>query len=232
MTYKVMLITGSSKGIGRSLVEYYSPTHIVIGCSRSSSTYSHQNYTHLICDISDTSSVKNLIFELNKLVPRIDILVNNAGVNPNDGPFLLSKLHDINTAFQTNVVGTMNITKLVALKMVKQKFGRIITLGSMLTHHTVTGSSIYTACKYSLIGFNKVIAKELFRFGITCNLISPAAIESDLMLAVDKNTMANILSMNANQSVGDVKELITVLDFLISDNSSTITSQNIFLGGV
>jgi 3-oxoacyl-[acyl-carrier protein] reductase len=78
MKNKVMLITGSSKGIGRSLVEYYSRTHIVVGCSRGSSTYSHPNYTHLICDISDASRVRNLILEINKLFPRIDILVNKS----------------------------------------------------------------------------------------------------------------------------------------------------------
>ena len=96
----------------------------------------------------------------------------------------------------------------------------------------VEGESIYTASKAAIISFSRVFAKEVYPLGITCNVVSPSAIETDLMMEIDKTALSNVLSRNAVKSKGDMEDISNTVDWLIKPESDAITGQVIYLGGV
>jgi len=128
MNKKVMIITGTRKGIGRYLSEYYlDKNFIVIGCSRSESDLKHENYEHFCLDVSDEKAVKKMISATSKKYNKIDYLINNAGIASMNHS-LLTPLSVVEKVFKTNVFGTFLFCREVGKIMAKNKFGRIINI--------------------------------------------------------------------------------------------------------
>ena len=229
----VMIITGTRKGIGKYLAEYYSEKgFIVIGCSRGDIDFSLNNYQHYCLDVSDEASVKKMFNEIRKKYGRLDILINNAGVNYALSPILLVPFESALKTIKINFLGTFLFTR-EAVKIMKQNsFGRIINFGSMALTHEVKGEAIYTASKAAIVSFSRVIAKEIYSYGITCNVISPSAIETDLMKNVNRDALEEILGRNAIADVGNLEDISNIIDCLIKSESYAITGQTVFLGGV
>ena len=229
----VMIITGTSKGIGSSLVNYYIKEGFqVVGCSRSDVSFKSQYYKHYLLDITDEPQVKAMFYEIRKKYQRLDILINNAGVNNTLSPVLLVSLSSALKTIETNVIGTFLFSR-EAIKIMKlNSFGRIINFGSMALKHEVEGEAIYTASKAAVVSFSKILAKEIYGFGITCNVISPSAIETDLMSNIKNDALVDVLNRNAIKKIGDVSDIIRLIDYLIKPESKGITGQSVFLGGV
>jgi 3-oxoacyl-[acyl-carrier protein] reductase len=120
-----------------------------------------------------------------------------------------------------------------AIKMMsRKKKGRIINIGSMAIKHEVEGEALYTSTKSALLSYSRVLAKEVHKSNITVNVVSPSIIKTDLSSQIDPVAIENILQRNAIQGYGKFEDLSNVIDFLISENSFTITGQHIYLGGV
>ena len=228
----VMLITGTRKGIGKYLAEYYSKKlYQVIGCSRGLIDYKLDNYQHFCLDVSEESSVKKMFTEIRKKYGRLDVLINNAGVNYALSPVLLVPYESALKTVEVNLLGTFLLSREAAKIMKKKSFGRIVNLGSMAVKHEVKGEAIYTASKAAIVSLSRVIAKEINSFGITCNVVSPAAIDTDFIKNINKNALNEVLSRNAIPNVGSLKEVSNTIDWLINTESSAITGQSIYLGG-
>ena len=116
--------------------------------------------------------------------------------------------------------------------MIQNKFGRIINFSSMAVRHEVKGEAIYTASKAAICAMTRVMAKEFYEFGITCNVISPSAIDTDMIKKIDPKELEKVLSLNAMQSVGVLEDVSRAIDFLIDRNNGNFTGQNLYLGGV
>jgi 3-oxoacyl-[acyl-carrier protein] reductase len=230
---KIILITGTRKGIGRDLAEHYvGMGHTVIGCSRGQSSIDDQKYAHYQLDVTDELPVKQMFSEIRKKYGRLDVLINNAAVNNALSPVMLVSMQAAESTMKINFIGSFLMAREAARVMMKNSYGRIINTGSMAIKHEEKGEAIYTASKAALVSLTSVLAKELYQYGITCNIVSPSAIPTDLMQNIDKQALQRVLDRNAVPSMGTTDELIHTLDWLMDEKSNTVTGQHIYLGGV
>lgn len=228
----VIIITGTSKGIGKALVEYYLGCgHTVIGCSRSASTIEHVNYIHFFLDVSDEKAVVSMIRTVKKEFGKIDILINNAGM-ASMNHILTTSIESISKLFNTNFIGTFLFTREVSKVMMKQKNGRIVNFTTVATPLRLEGEAVYAASKSAIETFTQTASKELAPFNITINALGPTPIETDLIKAVPKNKIEELLNKQTIKRFGTFEDIINVIEFFVDEKSKFITGQIIYLGGV
>ncbi len=229
---RIIIITGSRKGIGKELAEYYlSQGDRVIGCSRGEAAIEHSNYTHFTLDVSDEKSVISMVRSVKKSFGRIDILLNNAGI-ASMNHFLTTSLSSVQSIFNTNFFGMFLFSREVSKAMMKQKHGRIVNYTTVATALRLEGEAIYAASKSAVENFTQTISKEVAPYGITVNAIGPTPIETDLIKAVPKEKIEELLQKQTIKRLGSFEDIKNVIDFFISDRSDFITGQVIYLGGV
>jgi len=229
----VIVITGARKGIGKELAEYFSMQgHTVIGCSRGEAGVNHENYEHHSIDVTDESSVKFFFSHLRKKHGRLDVLINNAAVNNALAPMALVSYNAAVSTMNTNFIGSFLMARDAVKLMMKNSFGRIISVGSMAVKYEEKGEAIYTASKAAVITMTRILAKEVYQYGITCNIVSPSAIKTDLMDNINPDALNVVLKRNAIPEMGTPIEMIDTINWLISPQANKITGQNIYLGGV
>lgn len=229
---KVIVITGTSKGIGKFLAkEYLNLGYIVVGCSRTEIEFSHKNYRHFILEVSDEKAVIKMIRAVKKEFTRIDVLLNNAGI-ASMNHFLTTSLSSVEKVFSTNFTGTFIFSREVSKVMMKQKKGRIINYTTVASPLNLEGEAVYAASKAAVESFTKIISKELASFNITVNAIGPTPIETDLIKAVPKEKIKELLNKQTIKRLGEFKDIKNVIDFYIDEKSDYITGQIIYLGGV
>lgn len=229
---RVIIITGTRKGIGKKLSEYYlNNNDIVIGCSRGESTINHKNYRHFKLDICDEKVVVDMIRSIKKEFYKIDILLNNAGI--------ASMNHSITTSFQsvknifaTNFFGTFLFTREVSKVMIKQKAGRVVNYTTVAKPLRLEGEAIYAASKAAIENFTQTVSKELAPYKITVNAIGPNPIQTDLIKAIPKKKIDELINKQAIKRLGTIEDIINVIDFFCDEKSDFITGQIIYLGGV
>ncbi len=233
MKDKIIFITGVRKGIGEYLCHYYlSKGLIVIGCSRGDCTLTHPSFEYIKTDISIEENVISVFKQIKNKYGKIDYLINNAGINPAilSAPLLKSDL--ILNTFSTNLFSAIYTSKEAVKMMSRKKFGRIVNIGSMAIKHEVQGEALYTSTKSALLAFTRVLSKEVANSKITVNMLSPSVIKTDLSDKIDSNALSEILKRNAINTFGCFEDVSNVIDFLLSDSSSAVTGQHIYLGGV
>lgn len=229
---RIILITGTSKGIGKYLSEYYSEMgDIVIGCSRSAIDFEIKNYHHYNLDVADESSVKLMFKDIRKKFGKIDILINNAGIASMNHA-LLTPMKTVRNIFETNVFGTFLFCREAAKLMQKYSFGRIINFATVATPLNLEGEAIYAASKAAIESLTRVLAREFSELSITVNAIGPTPIETDLIRSVPKQKMDALINRQAIKRLGEFRDVSNCIDFFISEKSDFITGQVIFLGGV
>lgn len=229
----VMLITGTSKGVGHYLADYYlDKGFVVIGCSRTPGVSKHVNYVHLITDIANEDEILNVFKYIRKEYKRLDILINNAAINPAILSVAFLPYDTIQKIFKVNVFAPILFSREAIKLMSRNKFGRIINIGSMATRHEVPGEALYTSTKASVIAFTRVLAKEVISSGITANVVAPSVIETDLSKAINQEALQEVLSRNAIKGYGDFGDVSNTIDYLIKEESKSVTGQVIYLGGV
>lgn len=233
MELPVVLITGTSKGIGKYLVEHYlKRSFFVVGCSRSEIDFKHPNYKHFKVDVEIESEIADIFKFLRLEKKRLDILINNAAINPAIISAALLPTEIIKRTFNTNVVAPMIFCKEAVKLMTRKKYGRIINMGSMAAKHEVPGEALYTATKAALSAYTRVLAKEVGKAGVTVNVVAPSVIKTDLSEKINQVALQEVLSRNAIHVYGDFEDVSNTIDFLIKPESSSITGQIIYLGGV
>ncbi|MFA6789783.1 MAG: SDR family NAD(P)-dependent oxidoreductase, partial [Arcobacteraceae bacterium] len=130
---QIIVITGTSKGIGKAIANYYlTQNHVVIGCSRAKSSINHPNYRHFSLEISDEKAVVSMIRAVKKEFGKIDILINNAGI-ASMNHILTTSVETISKLFNTNFIGTFLFTREVSKVMMKQKNGKIVNFTTVAT---------------------------------------------------------------------------------------------------
>lgn len=229
---KIVLITGSRKGIGRTLVEYYlNIGYIVIGCSRQDSDLINPNYKHFICDVSDEISALKIFKFIKSEYGKLDILINNAGV-ASLNHILLTPITTVKKLFDTNLLGTFLFSREAAKIMKKHSYGRIVNFSTVAVPLNLEGETIYSATKSAVEQLTKNMSKELGPYGITVNAVGPTPIETDLIKAIPKDKIDKLLMSQSINRIGNFEDLINLIDFFICDRSNFINGQIIYLGGV
>ena len=229
---KIILITGTRKGLGKELAEYYlHENNQVIGCSRGEGSITHDNYSHYMTDISDEKEVTKMVRDIKKKYKRIDILINNAGVASMNS-ILLTPVSTVKKIFDTNVFGTFIMTREVSKVMIHHSYGRIVNFTTVATPLNLEGEAIYASSKSAIESFTKVSARELSSYGITVNAIGPGPIKTDLIKGVPQDKLDSLIQTQVINRFGTIEDVTNVIDFFIDEKSDFITSQIVYLGGV
>jgi 3-oxoacyl-[acyl-carrier protein] reductase len=229
---KVVLITGTSKGIGRALVEHYAGIgYHVVGCSRSSFEAELPNYRHCCLDVGDEPAVKRLFSEIRRKEGRLDVLINNAGVASMNHA-LLTPITAVNRIIETNFTATFLFCREAARLMQARRYGRIVNFASVAVPLKLEGEAVYAASKAAVISLTQVLAREFAEFGITVNAIGPTPIKTDLIRGVPPEKLDALIERQAIKRYGEPRDVIHVVDFFVQPTSDFVTGQVIFLGGV
>lgn len=229
---RIILITGTSRGIGRGLADYYlAQGDVVCGCSRTPASVQHPHYSHHVLDVADEKAVVAMVREIVRRHGRIDGLLNNAGIASMNHA-LLSPAGTAQAIFATNFHGTFLFCREVAKSMVARHAGRIVNFTTVATPLRLEGESLYAASKAAVESFTQVLARELGPTGVTVNAIGPTPVPTDLVKSVPPEKMEALLARQAIHRFGTVDDICNLVDFLLSPRSNFITGQVIYLGGV
>ena len=229
---KVVLITGTRKGIGRALVEHYTGTgHLVVGCSRSPFEGDLPNYRHCCLDVGDESAVKEMFSLIRKREGRLDVLINNAGIASMNHS-LLTPIATVNNIMETNFTGTFLCCREAARLMQLNGYGRIVNFTSVAVPLKIEGEAAYAASKAAVISLTQILAREFADFGITVNAIGPAPIKTDLIAGVSQEKLDALIERQAIRRYGEPRDVINVIEFFVNSASDFVTGQVIFMGGV
>lgn len=228
---KTIFITGNRKGIGKHLTSYLlNQGYNIIGCSRNYDDFTHPCYRHFTCDVTDEKNVKEVIRLAKAAFGGIDVLINNAGVASLNHS-LLTPGSTVKKVFETNFYGSFFFARECA-KAMKNTGGRIINFSTVAVPMNLEGELIYAASKSAVEKMTKIMAKEVATFEITVNAIGPSPIFTDLIKVVPKDKIDELLQKQAIKRLGTFEDVENVIDFFISEKSSFITGQIIYLGGL
>ncbi len=237
---RVAIVTGGSRGIGLAVAGRLAQAGArVVLCGRDEARAEDAaqklrdnggDVAAVRADVSDIESVKNMVKTTLERHDRIDILVNNAGIVA-DG--LLLRMTDENwqKVLDTNLTGVFNCTKLAARAMLKQRYGRIVTIGSVVGLIGNPGQANYCAAKAGVIGFTKAIARELGPRGITANVVAPGFIETEMTGQLNEEQTTRILDGVILGRFGTPADVAECVLFLASDSAGYITGQVVRVDG-
>lgn len=228
----VYLITGARKGLGRALAEHYlAQGALVVGCSRSQTTLTHPNYQHFCLDVADEKAVMSMVRKVKAKLGKVDYLLNNAGIAAMNH-LLTTPYSQAQKVFQTNFFGSFLLTREVAKLMMQCKQGSIVNYSTVAVALNLEGEAIYAASKAAIESLTRIAAKELAPMGIRVNAIGPTPIDTDLIRGVPKAKIDALLSQQAIARMGQVSDVINLVDFYNQPQSEFITGQIVYLGGV
>jgi 3-oxoacyl-[acyl-carrier protein] reductase len=181
-------------------------------------------------NVADSQQVDHAVKEVLSAFGRIDILVNNAGIT-RDNLLVRIKEEDWDQVVDTNLKGAFLCTKAVARTMMKQRYGRIINISSVVGVMGNLGQANYVASKAGLIGLTKATARELASRGITVNAIAPGFIQTDMTAALPEDVKEQMLTAIPLGRFGGAEEVAEAVKFLASDGAAYITGQTLHVDG-
>lgn len=239
---KTALVTGSTRGIGYAIAkELVAAGANVAVCGRNaeqaqavaealSSTDGGGNVVGFAADVSDAQQANGLIAAVLEQFGRLDVLVNNAGIT-RDTLFIRMKPEEWQQVLDVNLQGVYNCTRAVVRQMMKQRYGRIINISSVVGLTGNAGQANYAAAKAAVIGFSRSLARELAGRNITVNVVAPGYIRSDMTDVLDEQVQAKLKEQIALGRVGEPEEVAKAVAFLASDDSSYITGHTLVVDG-
>ena len=237
---KVAVVTGASRGIGRSMAETYARAGAHVICvSR------NEDALNIVADgiksnggsasvtpfnVSNLEEFQNLIKDTTDTYGSVDILVNNAGIT-RDTLIVRMSEEDWDTVIDVNLKGAFNGIKAVTRTMMKQRYGRIINISSVVGLTGNAGQVNYAASKAGLIGLTKATAKEIGSRGITVNCIAPGYIATDMTGQMDDKAKDLLISQIPLGRIGSPDDIAATALFLASDEAGYITGQTFTVDG-
>jgi len=237
---KIAIVTGASQGIGKTTAELFSKSGAHVVCiarneekiKNLANTISKNGHSasYFPCDISDGDLIQNTIKSVINDYGKIDILINNAGIT-RDSLILRMKNNQWDDVLNTNLKGAFYATKSVLRSMMKNKYGRIINITSIVGLQGNSGQSNYSASKAGLIGFSQSVAKEVASRGITINCIAPGWIETEMTNDLPQNLKSEIIKNIPIGKTGTTEDIAYTALFLASKESKYITGQTITVDG-
>ena len=237
MQNKIALVTGATRGIGRAIAEELaSKGAFVIGTATSEkgadtiSAYLGDKGNGLVLNVADKESIDAVLEQIKEQFGDIDILVNNAGIT-RDNLLMRMKDEEWFDIMQTNLTSVFHLSKAMLRSMMKKRFGRIITIGSVVGSMGNPGQSNYCAAKAGLIGFSKGLAKEVASRGITVNVVAPGFIATDMTEVLTEEQKAGILGNVTSGRLGEPKDIAKAVAFLASDDAAYITGTTLHVNG-
>ena len=238
MKDKIILITGANRGIGHNILKKIATYgYTVIGTSRSkdgadmiTEALKDSNGKGIVMDVTNQESINSSVSKIKEDYGTIYGLVNNAGIT-NDNLLMRMSDEQWNTVIETNLTSLYRVTKSVIKDMMKERTGRIVNIGSIVGMMGNAGQSNYSATKSGLFGFTKSLAREVSSRNINVNAISPGFIDTDMTRALSEEQIEALTKNIPLGRIASPDEVSSVVAFLLSDDSSYITGENINVNG-
>lgn len=237
---KVALVTGASRGIGRAIaLELGREGAIVFGTATTdqgaaniTDTFKQQgiNGKGLILNVNQPEAAEHLLAEITAEGEAPAILVNNAAITQ-DNLLLRMKDEEWDAVINTNLTAVYRITKAFSKAMIKARYGRIISITSVVAAIGNPGQTNYAAAKAGIIGFTKALAGELASRNITVNAVAPGFIDTDMTKDLPEAQKAQLLARIPLARLGQADEIAAAVSFLASPAASYITGQTLHVNG-
>ena len=237
---KTAFVTGGSRGIGKSIaLDLGNKFHVVVGFSVSNEKAKEVSEkiisnggssSTVQIDISESNSVDEAFSSIEKDYTSVDVLINNAGITK-DNILPRMKEDEWLEVIQTNLTGSFYTSQRAIKLMMKNKWGRIVFISSVVGISGNQGQANYAASKAGLIGLSKSISKEMGSRNITSNVVAPGYIETDMTSFLDNQNKENIIDQLSIKRIGKPEDISNIVSFLCSDESEYITGQVIPVDG-
>ena len=238
---KTAVVTGGSRGIGRAVcLELAKGGANVVLCYAGNEAAANDTVAAcealgvkalaVRCNVAEAGEVKALMDAAVQAFGRIDILVNNAGIT-RDGLLMMMKDEDFDAVINANLKGTFLCMKAVSRLMMRQRYGRIVNLSSVVGLRGNAGQVNYAASKAGVVGMTKSLAKELASRGVTVNAVAPGFIETDMTAAMTDAAKTATLTSIPIQKLGAPEDVARAVAFLASDEAAYITGQVLAVDG-
>lgn len=235
---KRVLVTGASRGIGRSIALALAGEGIdVFGTATSEQgaeiirvmlEESGNDGEGLVLDVSRPESVAALGDRLAGRMP--DILVNNAGIT-RDNLLLRMKPEEWNSVLETDLTGVFRLTRLCLRDMIKRRWGRIVNIGSVVAASGNAGQSNYCAAKAGLEGFSRALSREVAQRGVTVNTVAPGFIETDMTRALSETQRDALAAQIPAGRFGTPDDVSAAVIYLASEAAAYVTGQTLHVNG-
>jgi 3-oxoacyl-[acyl-carrier protein] reductase len=237
---KVALITGASRGIGRSIADLFAENgaSLIITATTDaiqkvadeiSKQYGVQ-VTGVAGNISKEEDVKALFKVIQEKYGKLDICVNNAGITKDTLSMRMSA-DDFDAVISVNLRSTFLVSKEAAMMMMKEKYGKIVNLSSIVGLRGNVGQANYAASKAGIVGLTKTMASELAKRNITVNAIAPGFIDTDMTKAVSEKAREEFMKLIPMDKAGEGRDIAEAALFLSTDRSKYITGQVLVVDG-
>ncbi len=238
---KTALVTGASRGIGRATAIELAKAGAKVAVNYAGNRAAAEEVVAQIqaaggqafmiqADVGDAAAVDAMVKSVVEHFGSIDILVNNAGIT-RDNLIMRMKEEDWDAVIHTNLKGIFNCTKIVTKLMMKQRYGRIVNMTSVVGVMGNAGQSNYAAAKAGVIGFTKSMAKELASRNITVNAVAPGYISTDMTADLPDQAKADLQSQIPLQRLGNPADVASAVLFLVSPGADYITGQTLHVDG-
>ncbi|MDB3916170.1 3-oxoacyl-[acyl-carrier-protein] reductase [Alphaproteobacteria bacterium] len=234
---KVVLITGATGGIGKSIARKMREkgAKLILSGTRQDvlnnivSEFGNEA-KGIVTDLNDKDDIISLADEAEKCFGQIDVLINNAGVTA-DNLFMRMKDEDWEKVININLTAAMRLTRQVIRGMIKKRFGRVIFISSVVGYTGNAGQTNYSASKSALVGLTKSLALEVASRGITCNLIAPGFISTPMTDKLSDDQKNNIVKNIPVNRLGMPDDISNACVYLASDEASFITGSTLHING-
>ncbi|MNB85502.1 3-oxoacyl-[acyl-carrier-protein] reductase FabG [compost metagenome] len=235
------LVTGGSRGIGRSIALALAEQGVKVAVNYSGSEAAAQETVARIAElgsegialkgnVGSSEQAENLVKEVINTWGRIDILINNAGIT-RDNLIMRMKEEEFDQVIETNLKGVFNCLKAVTRPMMKQRYGRIINISSVVGVTGNPGQINYTAAKAGVIGMTKSAARELASRGITVNCIAPGFIDTDMTRELSDEVRSELVKGIPLAQLGRPEDIANTAVFLVSQGAAYMTGQTLHVDG-
>lgn len=238
---KVVLVTGSSKGIGSSLAQDFAKNGAKVCVNYSSGKEKAEKIAESIklsggscmtvgADVSDEDDVKRMFKEIEACFGSVDILINNAGITK-DNLFIRMKTAEFDDVININLKGAFLCSKVAAKAMMKKRYGKIINISSVVAYTGNVGQANYVSSKSGLIGLTKSLSLELASRGIRVNAVAPGFIETEMTENLTDDVKKAMKSKIPLAEFGKPEDINGTVRFLASSDSDYITGQVLHVNG-
>lgn len=234
---KIALVTGASRGIGKATaLALTEQGYFVVGTATSDNgaaaiaEYLGDNGTGRVLNVTEEGAIDALVSDIMASFGPIAALVNNAGITRDN---LLMRMKDAewDDIIQTNLSAIFKLSKAVLRGMMKQRFGRIINVGSVVGSTGNPGQANYAAAKAGVIGFSKSMAREVASRGITVNVVAPGFIDTDMTKVLTDEQKAEIFKDIPANRLGQPQEIAAAVAFLATESAAYITGETLHVNG-